>query len=239
MSYEDSNYGIRNFMFSALFILQEELGGASADKTYMSSSFLDSVFSFGERLNSALVRENPVGRPFVRMGRIINLCKGATPLAIAALMILFSSWSLQMKLILALHGSYGLFWLLKEHLFPGLLFCYFVFRKFLCFSFFLDSSWNARVSIGGCTVIVITLFLYVSPAYFVASGISATNISETKIIVSFLLYMVGIVLMIGSDAQKNLTLEIKKGLITTGFFRLCRNPNYFVRRFLFVCLFCS
>ena len=32
--------------------------------------------------------------------------------------------------------------------------------------------------------------------------------------------------MVGSDAQKYFTLQNKKGLITEGFFKITRNPNY-------------
>jgi len=41
-----------------------------------------------------------------------------------------------------------------------------------------------------------------------------------------LLCLVGIAIMIAADAQKYFTLQVEKGLITTGMFRYIRHPNY-------------
>ncbi len=41
-----------------------------------------------------------------------------------------------------------------------------------------------------------------------------------------LCYVAGLILMMGSDYQKNTTLLKKQGLISDGFFKYTRNPNY-------------
>ena len=40
------------------------------------------------------------------------------------------------------------------------------------------------------------------------------------------LYVLGVVLMMASDAQKFFTLKVRRGLITDGFFARVRHPNY-------------
>ena len=40
------------------------------------------------------------------------------------------------------------------------------------------------------------------------------------------IYVIGVVLMMGSDAQKYFVLKVKRGLITDGFFARMRHPNY-------------
>jgi hypothetical protein len=170
----------------------------------MASSWL----AFADRFYRVSVAENPIGPPsFVRMGFLINLFKATTPVVVLLLMVWYSSFSFTSKLYFCLHGSYGLFWLFKEALFP-------------------DPSWNVRLSPGGAMMVAITLLLYWSPGFLITSRHLVA--SELQMMLSILLYVTGIVLMIGSDAQKTLTLRIRKGLITDGFFSLCRNPNYFV-----------
>ncbi len=143
------------------------------------------------------------------MGLVINLFKGLTPFVLFGLMFSFSCFNLTSKVLLATHGSYGLLWLLKESLFP-------------------DPSWNTKTTLIGSCFIAATLILYWSPAYIITSR--HYNAPESVIALAVAIYAFGIVLMMGSDSQKNVTLKIKKGLITTGFFQICRNPNYLVKR---------
>lgn len=76
-------------------------------------------------------------------------------------------------------------------------------------------------------MVAITLGLYWAPAFLITSR--HVEASHNAIVLAVALFVFGIVLMIGSDAQKTLTLQVRKGLITTAFFQLCRNPNYLVR----------
>merc|ERR1712146_31214 len=50
--------------------------------------------------------------------------------------------------------------------------------------------------------------------------------SSLQIGACVLTYALGVVLMVGSDAQKYFVLRERKGLITDGFFARVRNPNY-------------
>lgn len=61
-----------------------------------------------------------------------------------------------------------------------------------------------------------------------ASGASPAGLepSGERMAVAIIMYVFGIVIMMGADGQKTFTLAIKKGLITTGFNSITRNPNY-------------
>lgn len=60
----------------------------------------------------------PPGPAFLPMRYYINLHKGGMPILIFGLMLYYDNFSLACWLYLALHGSYGLFWLLKDYTFP-------------------------------------------------------------------------------------------------------------------------
>ncbi len=135
----------------------------------------------------------------------INLHKGTTAFFVTALMFYFHNFSTTAFVYLALHGSYGFLWLLKDQLFP-------------------DKQWEEVVSIPYAIVAFSALLLYwIAPVYIIYYGINApAALIGTAVAVNIF----GAVLHFGGDAQKHFTLLHKKGLITTGFFSRTRNPNY-------------
>ena len=50
--------------------------------------------------------------------------------------------------------------------------------------------------------------------------------TPTRRILATLSFGIGCVLMFGADIQKHFVLKARPGLITDGFFALCRHPNY-------------
>lgn len=60
----------------------------------------------------------PPGPAFIPQRVYVNLHKGGMPFYILFLMVYFDNWSMSAWLYLALHGSYGFFWLLKDIVFP-------------------------------------------------------------------------------------------------------------------------
>ena len=54
----------------------------------------------------------------MKLNQIINLHKGLTAFVVVGLMILFDNFTIAPYVYLALHGTYGLLWLLKEKIFP-------------------------------------------------------------------------------------------------------------------------
>ena len=54
----------------------------------------------------------------MKLNQIINLHKGLTAFVVIGFMIFFDNFTIAPYVYLALHGTYGLLWLLKEKIFP-------------------------------------------------------------------------------------------------------------------------
>ena len=143
----------------------------------------------------------------------INLHKGATAFFVTALMFYFHNFSVAAFVYLALHGSYGFLWLLKDQLFP-------------------DKQWEEQVSIPYALLAFSALGLYwIAPVYIVYYKVEP---SAALIGGAVAMNIFGTVLHFGSDAQKYFTLMHKRGLITEGFFSRTRNPNYLGELMIYV-----
>ena len=60
----------------------------------------------------------PPGPQFIPLNYLINIQKGGTWLLVLSMMVYFDNFSLGAWVYLALHGSYGLCWILKDLIFP-------------------------------------------------------------------------------------------------------------------------
>lgn len=150
--------------------------------------------------------ENLFGGPRLKMAHAINLQKGGTLLFVLTLMAIFDNWTTTAWVYAGLHGSYGLIWLLKDRVLP-------------------DPNWEKPVTIGGA----ISAWVLVLGPYWVAPVLIVTQRIEAPpalIGAAILIYALGVVVMIGADAQKFFTLKVRRGLITDGFFARVRHPNY-------------
>lgn len=135
----------------------------------------------------------------------INLHKGTTALYVLGLMFYSQNFSTGAYLYLALHGSYGILWLMKDAIFP-------------------DKQWEQQVHLTYGVFVFIALGLY-----WIAPWILITQYHTPGPVVmasAVVLNTVGGMLHFGSDAQKYFTLKYQPGLITEGFFTRCRNTNY-------------
>lgn len=132
------------------------------------------------------------------------------PFYILFLMICYDNWSKGMWIYFAMHGSYGILWLIKSFIFP-------------------DKTFEEKVSIT-CAIKAWLLVLapYTLAAYKVASSKDSVSLNPhpERIACALLLYIFGNFLLLGTDAQKNFVLIQNEGLITDGFFALSRNLNY-------------
>ena len=111
---------------------------------------------------------------------------------------------------LALHGSYGLVWLLKDLAFP-------------------DPNWQRRATIASGLYTLAGLVLYWSFGWLLISGtvIPQYPLPEPQwFALCVTCCILGCALMIAADAQKYFTLRIQRGLITDGVHRYVRHPNY-------------
>ena len=135
----------------------------------------------------------------------INLHKFLTFGFVLSLMAIYQNFTLAPWIYLALHGSYGIMWLIKDALYP-------------------DKRWEQEVSIvmGIATFAIVSLY-WVAPFMLISSGVQA---SAPFLSMAIAINLIGTLLHYGSDAQKHFTLKHKQGLITEGFFSRSRNPNY-------------
>ena len=95
-----------------------------------------------DRLSRYLSRDFLGGPRVLRLSWVINLQKGATLPFVALLMVLYRNGSMEAWAYLALHGSYGLCWILKHVAFP-------------------DARWDVRITFGGAflsSVLVLGLY---------------------------------------------------------------------------------
>ncbi|WP_319420231.1 methyltransferase family protein [Pleurocapsa sp. FMAR1] len=135
----------------------------------------------------------------------INLHKSLTFVVVLSLMAFYNNFTLAVWVYLALHGTYGIMWLIKDSLYP-------------------DRQWEQEVPVvmGILTFMLVSLY-WVAPFILISSGVQPSlPLTSAAIAINIM----GVFLHYGSDAQKYFTLKHRKGLITEGFFSRSRNPNY-------------
>jgi protein-S-isoprenylcysteine O-methyltransferase Ste14 len=111
---------------------------------------------------------------------------------------------------LALHGTYGLCWLLKDVAFP-------------------DPNFQRKVTFGSAfnTFALVLGPYWVAPFLIVSGTFGAGGpVSDAYLAGVIALHTFGVALMLSSDAQKYFALREKKGLIEDGLFKHVRHPNY-------------
>lgn len=123
----------------------------------------------------------------------INVFKGATFLWVLILMNYFQNFSTGMYLYLFLHGTYGFAWLAKDLIFP-------------------DPRFMQVVSIGASVNCFLFLTLYWTISIPLAAGLGISEPSLARVVLLVVLYLGGLVLMLGSDYQKSEILKRKKGM---------------------------
>jgi protein-S-isoprenylcysteine O-methyltransferase Ste14 len=158
------------------------------------------------RLRDHLAHDFLGGPKVIKLCWSINLQKGGTLLFVLALMAAFDTWTTTAWTYAALHGSYGLLWLLKELVFP-------------------DPGWQKKITVGGAVnswLLVLGLY-WLAPVLLVTRGHEAP---PALLAAATVLYALGVGFMFGSDAQKFFVRKVKRGLITDGFFARIRHPNY-------------
>ncbi|BAB77459.1 methyltransferase family protein (plasmid) [Anabaena sp. FACHB-709] len=142
----------------------------------------------------------------------INLSKGLTFFFILLLMFVYQNFTIGAWVYLALHGTYGFLWLLKDRIFP-------------------DKQWEQPVSVPqGIFIFIVVNLYWIAPFILISSG---TVPPLPLVAVAISLNIFGVFLHFVSDAQKYYTLKYQKGLITEGFFARCRNTNYLGEIFIY------
>jgi steroid 5-alpha reductase family enzyme len=148
---------------------------------------------------------------------LIDTHKGATGPVIILLIAIYQQWANPTAWIyLALHGTYGILWVLKSRIFP-------------------DKSWEREASRFDIVYFWGGMSLYwVAPWLLVARELVAPP-WYTALCVG--LYILGVFLHFSADMQKHAALRLNPGhLVTTGLFAHCRNINYFGELLIYLAL---
>lgn len=138
----------------------------------------------------------------------IDSHKGLTFVAILVMMAIFNQWqNLTAWIYLALHGTYGILWVLKSHIFP-------------------DKQWESDKGWGYGLYIWTGLSLYwIAPFMLTFRGVSAPA-WLTALCIS--MFSFGVFLHFSADMQKYTELKYNPDhLITDGILSRVRNINYF------------
>ena len=145
----------------------------------------------------------------MKLNQIINLHKGLTPFVVMGMMIIFNNFTTLPFVYLALHGTYGLLWLLKEKIFP-------------------DPYFKEKINfLTSVTGFIFLGSYWIAPYILIQSQESVPEIKMNIIIAaSVSINVIGVFLHFASDAQKYFSLKLKKDLIKDGFFKNIRNTNY-------------
>lgn len=138
----------------------------------------------------------------------IDSHKGATAPFVLGLIAWYHAWDNVVAWIyLALHGTYGVLWLLKSR-------------------YYGDKSWEREVPLylGLGTWFALSLY-WISP-WLIVSG--RANVAPPWFLcVCISMYTFGVFLHFASDMQKHMSMSHRRGtLLTEGLWGLVRNPNY-------------
>ena len=137
----------------------------------------------------------------------IDSHKGATFIYILSLMYIYqNTFNINLYIYLALHGSYGILWILKSKLFP-------------------DKQWESKCSIWYGLLIWFGLSLYwIAPYLIITQNIQPPN---WYIAMCISMYIFGVFFHFTSDMQKFVQLKYHpNNLITDVMFSRIRNINY-------------
>ena len=141
----------------------------------------------------------------MKLNQLINLHKGMTAFVVVGLMFFYNNFTIAPLVYLALHGTYGLLWLLKEKIFP-------------------DPYFKEKINF----LTSVTGFIFLG-SYWIAPYIlisSQKSVPDFVIAASISINIIGVFLHFASDTQKYFSLKFKKDLIKEGFFKNVRNTYY-------------
>lgn len=145
----------------------------------------------------------------LKQKHFIDIHKGVTFLAILAMMAYFNQWQNNTAWIyLALHGTYGILWVLKSRIFP-------------------DKNWERETTLWwGIFVAWAGLTLYWLPAFLLTWRAAQAPGWLLALAVSMNIF--GVFLHFSTDMQKYTHLQLQPGtLISDGLLARVRNLNYF------------
>jgi protein-S-isoprenylcysteine O-methyltransferase Ste14 len=144
----------------------------------------------------------------MRQRHFIDSHKGATGLFTLLMMYCYDAWENPLLWVyLALHGTYGVLWILKSRMFG-------------------DMQWEQRTGLPYGLVIWAGLSMYWTSPWLIASG-RATMPPAWYLGMCVATFAFGVFFHFASDMQKHMWLKLRPGqLLTEGLWSRLRNPNY-------------
>lgn len=148
------------------------------NKNFKEDSLMENLGWF----NDFMCYNLPPGKPWLPMHFVVNFNKGTMMIYLFALMCYFDNFSLGAWVYLALHGNYGLIWLLKDRTFP-------------------DAGFSRLATTSSLLMpFPIVLVPYYFIGYWMMSGTHNRDPSPERIFVAIQMYALGVVLMALTDA---------------------------------------
>jgi protein-S-isoprenylcysteine O-methyltransferase Ste14 len=177
------------------------------------------------RMNNWLLYDLGGGPRPLKFAWLVNAQKACTLPVLALLMWFYAdetpaATSTAAFVYLALHGAYGLLWLLKAVAFP-------------------DASWDVRITLPSTLVVLVSLGLYWVMGFLLISAPAVPDYPLEQpawFCLCILLCALGAGIMLAADAQKYFTLRVRRALITDGMFRHVRHPNYLGEMMIYAAL---
>jgi len=143
----------------------------------------------------------------MKQRHIVDSHKFLTAFVILLLIAAYGQWTNSTAWVyLAMHGTYGMIWLVKSRVFP-------------------DKRWEQSVNPAYGIGLFVTLALYwIAPLILVSQNVQAPG---WYLALCISMYSVGIFLHYTADMQKHMALRLNQGhLVTEGLWAGVRNPNY-------------
>ena len=147
-------------------------------------------------------------KPAIQIVHIVNFQKAGSIVFLGSISLYLEAFEPIHLVYVALHGGYGIVWIIK----------FFVFR---------DKRFDIKVPVGTAVVLSTVLLLYWGIGVLcLTKKFENNHFTAERIFWAILLNLIGSVIVFGSDIQKGTQLSLKKGLVSTGLFSRTRNPNY-------------
>jgi steroid 5-alpha reductase family enzyme len=151
----------------------------------------------------------------VKLKYFIDSHKAMTAIVVFLLIVYYNQWNNPTAWVyLALHGSYGVLWVLKSRIFP-------------------DRQWeqSRNLIIGFGIWGVLTLY-WIAPWLITSQNRQAPN---WYLALCISMYTFGVFFHFTADMQKYISLKLHPNqLITEGLWQRIRNPNYFGELLIYV-----
>jgi protein-S-isoprenylcysteine O-methyltransferase Ste14 len=146
----------------------------------------------------------------------IDSQKGLTGPFVLGLIAYYHAWdNLLAWICLALHGTYGVLWVLKSR-------------------YFGDKNWERPVGVGVALYTWAGLSLYWITPWLIVTHRNHP-MAPWMVGLCIAMYSFGVFLHFASDMQKHMSLAYRRGtLLTDGLWSLSRNPNYLGELFIYL-----